>query len=92
MKIDRIDEHEPQAEMLISVPKHCFKRAVKRNLVKRQVREAYRKIKPLLLKKMACKPGERVIMAFVWLDANIHNNDDVECKVESLIQRIAERI
>ena len=31
---------EPQAKMLVSVPKRCFKRAVKRNRVKRQLREA----------------------------------------------------
>lgn len=35
----------PKAKMLISVPKRYFKRAVKRNRVKRQVREAYRKNK-----------------------------------------------
>src|SRR3712207_1426166 len=42
---------EPQAlqmQMMVSVPKRCFKRAVKRNRVKRQVREAYRKNKQIL--------------------------------------------
>ena len=36
-------EQDAAASILISVPKKRFKRAVKRNLVKRQVREAYRK-------------------------------------------------
>ena len=35
-------EGEPAAQMLVSVPKRWFKRAVKRNRIKRQVREAYR--------------------------------------------------
>ena len=35
----------PQTKILVSVPKKHFKRAVKRNRVKRQVREAYRKNK-----------------------------------------------
>ena len=36
-------EHLPAVSLLISVPKKRFKRAVKRNRVKRQIREAYRK-------------------------------------------------
>ena len=39
------DENLPTASLLISVPKKRFKRAVKRNRVKRQIREAYRKNK-----------------------------------------------
>ena len=35
-------------QMLVSVPKRYFKRAVKRNRIKRQVREAYRRHKFLL--------------------------------------------
>ena len=42
-------ENLPAATILISVPKKRFKRAVKRNRVKRQVREAYRKNKHILL-------------------------------------------
>lgn len=37
------EEDAPAALMLVSVPKRHFKRAVKRNRVKRQVREAFRK-------------------------------------------------
>ncbi len=36
---------ESNVQVLVSVPKKHFKRAVKRNRVKRQVREAYRKHK-----------------------------------------------
>ena len=41
-------EHLPAVSLLISVPKKRFKRAVKRNRVKRQIREAYRKHKDCL--------------------------------------------
>ena len=40
-----VDRQEVPASILISVPKKRFKRAVKRNRVKRQIREAYRKNK-----------------------------------------------
>ena len=36
------------SRILVSVPKKCFKRAVKRNLLKRRIREAYRLQKGLL--------------------------------------------
>ena len=42
----RADE-EP-SRILVSVPKRSFKRAVKRNLMKRRIREAYRRQKSLL--------------------------------------------
>ena len=38
-----------QVRILISVPKKLFKRAVKRNLLKRRIREAFRLQKELLL-------------------------------------------
>ena len=46
-------EGEPAAQMLVSVPKRWFKRAVKRNRIKRQVREAYRTSKHQLLADIA---------------------------------------
>ena len=38
----------PVSRIVVSVPKRLFKRAVKRNLLKRRIREAYRRQKELL--------------------------------------------
>ena len=73
------------AQMLVSVPKRCFRRAVKRNRVKRQVREAYRRHKSLL-------EGQPVIMAFIWLDAKLYPSSLVEERVAGLILRVKEKI
>lgn len=81
----------PAASILISVPKKRFKRAVKRNLVKRQVREAYRKNKHLLLDALASK-NKRLVLAFIWLDNNIHSSAEVEEKVKKLLLHIAEKL
>ena len=45
-------EHLPSVSLLISVPKKRFKRAVKRNRIKRQIREAYRKNKQILTERL----------------------------------------
>jgi len=79
------------APILISVPKKRFKRAVKRNLVKRQVREAYRKNKHLLLDALASR-NKRLIIAFIWLDNHIHSSAEVEEKVKKLLFHIVERL
>ena len=78
--------------MLVSVPKRHFKRAVKRNRVKRQVREAYRKNKHSLCRTVAAMPGARLSMAFIWIDDSLHSTADVEKKVARLLTRIEEKI
>lgn len=85
------EKNVPAASILISVPKKRFKRAVKRNLVKRQVREAYRKNKYLLLDALASK-NKRLVLAFIWLDNNIHSSAEVEEKVKKLLLHIAEKL
>ena len=67
------EETRPTAAILISVPKKRFKRAVKRNRVKRQIREAYRKHKDILLDALNAS-GKKAIVAFIWLDNNLHSS------------------
>ena len=83
---------EPNVQVLISVPKKHFKRAVKRNRVKRQVREAYRKHKQLLFPRMAEMADKRLLIAFIWLSNELTSSVTVEEKVENLLHRIGERI
>lgn len=84
--------HSPQDMMLVSVSKRYFKRAVKRNRVKRQVREAFRKNKHILLEKLSGRDDEMIAVAFIWLDDKLHSSVEVEQKVTRLLQRISEKI
>ena len=78
----------PPAQMLVSVPKRCFKRAVKRNRVKRQVREAFRHYKHLIGDVL---PADRQLaLAFIWLDDRFYDSAEVEQRVVSLLERLAE--
>ncbi len=82
---------EPQAQVMVSVSKRHFKRAVKRNRVKRQLREAYRRNKQMLpLDNMDA--GKAVVVAFIWLDNNLHDSAMVEQRVKNLLERIGEKI
>lgn len=88
-----IDGEEGTADvsMLVSVPKKRFKHAVKRNLVKRQVREAYRRHKYILLDALqASQSGKRLVLAFIWLDNQVHASAELEYKVKKLLFHIAE--
>lgn len=84
-------EELPAVSVLISVPKKRFKRAVKRNRVKRQIREAYRKHKYLLIDPLKAA-GKKATIAFIWLDNELHASDEIEEKVKKLLQITAERM
>lgn len=87
------EENSSEASILISVPKKRFKHAVKRNLVKRQVREAYRQHKHILLDALKAKETPRkMVLAFIWLDNKIHTTEEVTYKVKKLLIHIAEDI
>lgn len=83
---------EPCVQVLVSVSKRHFKRAVKRNRVKRQIREAYRKHKGLLIDAVSQMPDKRLLVAFIWQDDKLHESEKVERKVAGLLQRIAEKM
>lgn len=88
-------EREPQmppAMLMVSVSKRYFKRAVKRNRLKRLMREGYRKHKQLVWEAMDVKPSQTLIMAFMWMDNVERDAATVEAKIVNLLERIAERL
>lgn len=97
-EIDKVETTQPRTttapsvKIMVSVPKKHFKRAVKRNRVKRQVREAYRKNKYILIDKMAAFPNKELLLSFIWLDNSLHETAEVEAKVVNLLQRISEKL
>lgn len=84
-------DSQADASMLISVPKKRFKHAVKRNHVKRQVREAYRLNKHILLDALKNQETPRkLVVAFIWLDNKVHPTEEVAFKMKKLLVHIAE--
>ncbi len=91
MEADR-EAGDPQVQMLVSVPKRYFKRAVMRNRVKRQVREAFRHQKDILSEAMKERQTRKLAVAFVWLDTHLHASEAVSQRVANLLMRIGERL
>ena len=87
-----ISRDKAPVRILVSVPKKCFKRAVKRNRVKRQIRESYRRHKHLLDEKMSLRGDQTLVMAFIWMDDQLHDSANVSHRVKSLLLRIGERL
>lgn len=86
-------EGEPAAQILVSVPKRCFKRAVKRNRIKRLVREAYRLNKHILADVLERhEPQMSATMAFIYTDSHLHDYATVEQRVRNLLTRLSERL
>ncbi len=70
--------------IMVSVPKKNFKRAVKRNLLKRRMRESYRTQKELLL-----SPGHDIL--FVYTDKEVADSGTIRSELALLLGKIASR-
>ncbi len=86
-----VDKREIPASILISVPKKRFKRAVKRNRVKRQVREAYRQNKHELLQRLEGREHGLAI-AFLYLSDELLPTSRIEEIMKTLLSRIGEKL
>lgn len=79
------------ASILISVPKKRFKRAVKRNRIKRQIREAYRKNKYTLLDVLE-NHKNGVAISFIYLSSEEYPSIEIEEKIKLALSKIGEKL
>ena len=84
------EEGEEPVLVLVSVSKRHFKRAVKRNRVKRQIREAYRHNKAILTEKVA--NDKQLAVAFIWLADELCESTQAERSVKHLLEKVSERV
>lgn len=86
-----VKELDASASILVSVSKRRFKRAVKRNRVKRQIREAYRVNKHELLKVLDENHCQLAI-AFIYLSDQLVESSLIEDRIKIALARIAEKV
>lgn len=71
------------ARIVVSVPKRNFKRAVKRNLLKRRIRESYRRQKSLL--------GPGVDVLFIYTPREVLPYETIYADMTALLTAFASR-
>ena len=86
-----VEGKEALVSVLVSVSKRRFKRAVKRNRVKRQIREAYRKNKFLLTDQLQ-QNGKQLAVAFIYLSDDLVSTAELEAKMKTALLRISEKL
>ena len=86
-----LEELDAPVAILVSVSKRKFKRAVKRNRVKRQIREAYRTNKHVLLAALKEKQL-RLAIAFIYLSNELADSSLIEERMKSALSHIAEAL
>lgn len=85
----RMGNELPFNRIVVSVPKKCFRRAVKRNLLKRRIREAYRMNKNLLPVN-AEKGGTDII--FIYRTKDILDFNAVVLSVRNILEGLAAKV
>ena len=79
----------PFNRIVVSVPKKCFRRAVKRNLLKRRIREAYR-LNKNLLPVNAEKGGTDII--FIYRTKDILDFCTIVLSVRNILESLAAKV
>lgn len=85
----RIGNELPFNRIVVSVPKKCFRRAVKRNLLKRRIREAYRLNKNLLPVNEE-KGGTDIL--FIYSSKDILDFNTIVLSVRNILESLAAKV
>ncbi len=79
------------AEVLFSVPKKFHRRANKRNLLRRRVKEAYRLQKSLILDSAECENARSFDIALIYSTKEVHSYKTISNAVRKILEQIAKR-
>ena len=79
-------------QILFSVSKKRFKRAVDRNLIKRRTREAYRLNKQQYLYDALISTDKKIILSLAYIGKEIAASDFIEKKVLKLLAQLVAEI
>ncbi len=86
-----VEEQDIPIKVLISVSKRRFKRAYKRNLLKRRIREAYRLNKHILVPLLE-KNSINIALAFVYLPVEIMDYKYIEKAMQKTLTGLIKRL
>ncbi len=78
------------AEVMFSVPKRFHKRANKRNLLRRRVKESYRLQKSIIVK--SAERGKSIDMALIYSVKDIKDYKSIDNAVRKILENIASQL
>jgi ribonuclease P protein component len=76
--------------ILVAVPKKNIAKAIQRNLIRRRIREIYRKNKGIFYNGLTNKTSKSLDIAFIFADNNILDYYELENRVISTFQKLGE--
>ena len=79
------------AQVVFSVPKRNFKRAVKRNLIRRRMREAYRLNKGDFYESLNAL-GQKLAMMIIYIDKDISEYPKIEMGIIKGLKKIVDKL
>ncbi len=85
------DPNFPPLQMAFSVPKRNFKSAVKRNQIKRKLREAYRLNKHKLIDQLD-DSDKQLYGIIIYVDRNIRSYKDIEASMQYAIRKLRKEV
>ncbi len=88
-KID-LEQNSEKIQVGFSVPKRLFKKAVDRNLLKRRLREAYRRNKQILKDPIEQK-DKQLLLFLIYLANKPLSYQDIEDKIVLILQELKEQ-
>jgi ribonuclease P protein component len=87
-----VDRKDSLHKFAASVPKRNFKKAVDRNYIKRLVREAYRKNKPLLPLQYLKDQDKTLLIMFIYIDKEKNDFFLIEKSIKQLLTLVQKEL
>lgn len=81
------DSPGPGFRMMVSVPKRNHKRAVRRNLLKRRIREAFR-LNKVPLQDFAVMRNKNIHLGIIYIAQDVHDFQSISDAVKKIIFKV----
>lgn len=89
--VETIDAESRRVEVMLSVPKKFHKRANRRNLLKRRMREAYRLHREPLRERLQ-QQGATLRVALIYSTKECHTYKTISYAVQRILEQISQRL